>query len=190
MSHQHPPFAPALATLLASAPLNELGPGREVLAAQATLVALTPARLVSPREVASTTMGQACLAGLWLRFDFLNASHEISQGIENPTGSFWHAIMHRREPDCGNAKYWFRRVGQHPIFSDLAARAKQLAEHAHHESVSNFLRTQTAWDPYQFVDLCEEAYDAPHDLRTLCQQVQLAEWELLFDYCYALACGK
>jgi arylamine N-acetyltransferase len=59
----------------------------------------------------------AVAAGLWQMNGFLDRSHELSQSIEgkgrNRAGDYWHAIMHRREPDYSNAKYWFRRVGQH-----------------------------------------------------------------------------
>ncbi|MGB1126733.1 MAG: hypothetical protein ACPG4Q_16145, partial [Phycisphaeraceae bacterium] len=41
----------------------------------------------------------AIKAGLWLYVDELDRSHEYSQSIHTPTGSFWHAIMHRREGD-------------------------------------------------------------------------------------------
>ncbi len=57
-----------------------------------------------------------CAAGLWLRFDVLDESHSISQQDEgDPDHDFWHAIMHRREPDAWNSKYWWRRVGSHPV---------------------------------------------------------------------------
>ncbi len=59
-------------------------------------------------------------AGLWLLAGNLDESHQISQSIESPEGSFWHGIMHRREGDFWNAKYWFRRVGRHPVLSELA----------------------------------------------------------------------
>ena len=64
-------------------------------------------------------MALACMAGLWLRHDFLDESHRISQDLENPSGSYWHGIMHRRELDFSNAKYWFRRVGMHRVFEPL-----------------------------------------------------------------------
>ena len=72
-------------------------------------------------------MAACCIAGVWLLHDFLDESHTISQGIDTPSGSFWHAIMHRREGDFSNAKYWFRRVGQHPVFDALGQRAAELA---------------------------------------------------------------
>src|SRR5262245_57729481 len=65
----------------------------------------------------------ALLAAFWLRYDWLDESHRISQGIETPTGSMWHAIMHRREGDFSNSKYWYRRTDGHPAFQLLAIRA-------------------------------------------------------------------
>src|SRR5262245_31217087 len=65
-------------------------------------------------------LADCCRAGLWLAFGFLDQSHEISQGIETAEGSYWHALMHRREPDFGNSKYWFRQLGTHPVYAELA----------------------------------------------------------------------
>ena len=71
----------------------------------------------------------ALLAGLWQVNDFLDESHSQSQSIEGEgsdrNGDYWHGIMHRREPDWWNSKYWFRRVGQHPCFEELGRLAEQ-----------------------------------------------------------------
>src|SRR5205085_9106705 len=57
----------------------------------------------------------ALQAGILQIGDHLTPSHEHSQSIEGQgkrqAGDYWHAINHRREPDYGNAKYWFRHVG-------------------------------------------------------------------------------
>ena len=127
-------------------------------------------------------MAAACLAGLWLRFDCLDESHRISQDIETPTGSYWHGIMHRREGDFGNAKYWFRRVGEHPVFEPLGAAARELAGQRPPRA-ARFLAEQPGWDPFAFVDLCQQAVAAA-ELGPLAVAVQQREWELLWDFCY------
>jgi hypothetical protein len=180
---------PSVAELLENAPLNGLGPGRPLADFQPALEALTPQALIAPARLVDATMAQAALAGLWLRFDFLDRSHSISQQIENSTGSYWHGIMHRREPDYGNSKYWFRRVGAHPVFAPLHQAASELARQADVSRAASFLANQPNWDAFAFVDLCEQAARSP-ELQPLCREIQRREWELLFDYCLARARGE
>jgi hypothetical protein len=52
-----------------------------------------------------------------------------------------------------------------------------------------FLTRRRAWDPFAFVDLCEASYDETAPCHDLCRQVQGAEWDLLFAYCYEGAAG-
>jgi hypothetical protein len=82
----------------------------------------------------------------------------------------------------GNAKYWFHRVGAHPVFEPLRQRAAQLATDAPRPAA--FLAAQSAWDPFAFIDLCEAAARGRADCAMLCRRVQQVEWELLFEYCY------
>lgn len=74
----------------------------------------------------SSTRQELIRSLLLLWHDHLDASHNISQSIENADGSFVHAIMHRREPDYWNAKYWWRRVGAHPAFPAIGRRVGAL----------------------------------------------------------------
>jgi hypothetical protein len=62
------------------------------------------------------------LAGLWLLAGDLERSHSISQDHHSADGSMWHGVMHRREGDFGNAKYWFRQAGNHPVYTQLRQR--------------------------------------------------------------------
>jgi hypothetical protein len=180
-------YGPAIAGLLAER-LNELGPGEPNRGARVALAALSPERLVAPHALADREMAAACLAGLWLYHDFADESHALSQEIETVEGSYWHGILHRREPDFSNAKYWFRRVGSHPISSELAAATRDLAQAAESDRAAEFLGTQAEWDHFRFVDLCQAVLAGRSSAGSLCRQVQLCEWRLLFAHCYRCAC--
>ncbi len=177
-------YGPTVAALLAEPRLAPLGPGRPNPEVRAQVAELTPERLCADRTVRDRDMASACRAGLWLYHDYLAESHEISQGIETPAGSYWHGLMHRREPDADNAKYWFRRVGRHPVFEPLQREAVALAADAAGDPASAFLATQMRWDPFRFIDLCEECRDRESPTELLCRHIQQREWELLFDHCY------
>lgn len=157
-------YGPAIAAILPEPRLPELGPGQPNLAARSALANLTP-EIAFPL-LGDRSMALGCISGLWLLHDFLDESHTISQELETTTGSYWHAIMHRREPDAANSKYWWRRVGNHPVFESLASECGGL------------------WDPFAFVDRCEACRGRGDDEELNCRQIQLREWELLFDWCY------
>ena len=140
------------------------------------------------RPVLATLAGasdRACLAGLWLGHDFLDESHAISQELPGPDGAYWHALMHRREPDYWNSKYWFRRVGDHAIFPKLADAVRGLSVPVAAERFA----VRKAWDACMFVDLCESAAIEGGELETFCRVVQRIEWNLLFAHCFAPSDG-
>ncbi len=116
-----------------------------------------------------------CDSGLWLLAGDLDRSHSISQDIHTADGSFWHGIMHRREHDFGNAKYWFRNVGTHPAFETLAEAATPLVT-----DQTASLIADDRWDPYAMVDLCQQAVRSGGDLQSQCQQLAWLEWQVLF----------
>lgn len=173
-------YGPAVAALLPLDQLNDLGPGTPRLAYRAALEQLTPGQLLPGKSLRDHDAARACLAGLWLLHDFLAESHAISQDLHTADGSYWHGIMHRREPDDDNAKYWFRRVGNHAIFPELLAVARQLAsDQPGHEPLQPLLQSDR-WHADRFIDLCSAARRQPSATTLLCQKIQQAEWELLF----------
>jgi hypothetical protein len=172
-------YGPAVASLLAIDAPYALVCGRPVAVARPLLESLD---LAAGKRIADRAMADAALAGLWLRFDFFDESHALSQDIDTPTGSYWHAILHRREPDYGNAKYWFARVGRHPVYDGLVTAIAHLPAAREHGLA-------TAWNAAKFVDLCQRAASDGGALEALCRQVQLVEWRLLFDHCYRHALG-
>ena len=102
------------------------------------------------------------IAALWLLVDELDKSHVISQGIDDPTGSFWHGIMHRREGDFSNAHHWFRKVGKHPAMQQIEG-----------------------YDAHQFIDDVEAAGTDAESL----VELQRREWQILFAWCSQQAVG-
>ncbi len=162
--------------LLKQIPLAPLGPGKPQRPMRPQLEAASSAFAAGTNR----DMAAACRAGLWLAFDFHDESHAISQDLSTVEGSYWHAILHRREPDSANAAYWFRRVGTHPIFETLATEARALG----------LMLPLGSWDPYAFIDLCEAHRDKGGEQEMLLRRVQLREWELLFVWCFRNATDR
>jgi hypothetical protein len=128
--------------------------------------------LFKGEQVVSRNDAECVRSGLYLYLSALDESHTISQSISTDSGSFWHGIMHRQEPDYANAKYWFRRVRRHPVYDEL-------------ERV-----TGEAWDPFAFVDRCEAAEQGGTENRDALVSLQRLEWQALFSHCYRLAVGR
>lgn len=182
-------YTPAITSLIKPVKAMPLGPAEPQMAMRTLVVGQTLDSLFGGRPVKDYDMARCCHAGLMLLHDFLEDSHKVSQGIESDTGSYWHGIMHRREPDASNAKHWFVRAGDHDIHKPLAREAKRLTESYRPEPLL-YLNGDGSWSPAGFVDQvhCAEALAAP-EYEAHCVELQMIEWRLLFDYCYAKALG-
>jgi len=148
----------SIASWFATDPPASLGPRRRATAWDLDTCAL---RVAAP-EVASGLDPQCrqCLRGLlWLWNDHLDEAHTEVQNLAGADAAFVHGIMHRREPDAGNSRYWFHRVGAHPVFEALAVQATPVL--AAEADLGNRLVRGRRWDPMAFIALVDEALDRP-----------------------------
>ena len=102
-------ISPNLAAAIKAADPPPIGEGTSVTQISDALSPVV--EQLSPKAVAT----------LWLAANELDRSHRISQSIDDPDGSYLHGVMHRREGDFDNAKYWFRQASDHPVEDALAA---------------------------------------------------------------------
>lgn len=184
--------SPYFAQLVREAPLNQLGPGQRDKLVCERLHVEPIAELFAPLTPRDMQAARACVAGLLLLYDGLDESHSISQDLHDATGSYWHGIMHRREPDYGNAKYWFARVRRHPIYPAVAAASRELATESLAKQswpAARWLLEAGAWQADAFVDLCQAAPQAGAEAVLLCRHIQRKECELLLESCYLAAIG-
>jgi len=157
--------------------IPDLGPGPRPEARQESelLDALSTIEKQHPVPAPRRELIRA-LVLLW--HDHLDSAHQLAQAVETADGSYVHGIMHRREPDYGNAKYWFRRVGQHPCYTTVAEKVGAILSSGERPK---FLG-QGGWDAFGFVDACAAAERGTKEEQERMMKVQAAEFEVLLSY--------
>lgn len=128
-----------------SDPPPGLGPAVRPSAWDADIVLDAAALLIRGLPPVRADVLLACLL-LW--HDRLDAAHALVQRHEGQRDADCvHAIMHRREPDLGNSRYWWERVGRHPFANELAAEAERLG-------LGSLLAPRGSFDPGAMAAAC------------------------------------
>jgi hypothetical protein len=116
------------------------------------------------------------LALLW--HDDLDGAHELCQAHEgHPDCDYVHALLHRREGDFANAKYWFREVGDHLVYPSVAQAVAGLGQPG--------LVVDGRWRPAGMVDACAAALSRDTARQAVLMQVQAAEFRVLATHIVA-----
>jgi hypothetical protein len=122
---------------------------------------------------------------LWLLAGELDRSHVVSQSLETDEGSYWHGIMHRREGDFWNSKYWFRKVGRHPVMEQLA-NYLGTQNNAQQFGSNTGLPMRELSNPTKvaesLTDSCERALSSKPEQVNALQRICWLEWQFLFLY--------
>ena len=161
-----------LKKLLPTEPLNWDLPGK---IRDATDETLSGGKEIGDRKIFALVRG-----GLFYAADALEDGHRIFQDAPGDLGSYWHGMMHRREGDFDNARYWFRRAGRLPVAHKLHSAACEYSP--------NMARQET-WDAYLLTGLCEQAKFGAQELVGECIKLQRVEFDGLFAYCWRQAVG-
>jgi hypothetical protein len=107
---------------------------------------------------------------LLLWHDHWDEAHTVAQSHEgDPDHDFLHGMVHRREGDFGNSKYWFRSAGVHPCLSLIATRVTAIVNN---HALANKLLTEGVWNPTGFVDAVRNHTRADEEI---CRTIQAAE---------------
>ena len=69
------------------------------------------------------------LVALWYdaRGDW-DTAHNLAQDVDEASGSWVHAYLHRKEGDPGNSGYWYRRAGKPVVTGSLEEEWRAIVE--------------------------------------------------------------
>ncbi|MEO6787470.1 MAG: hypothetical protein ABI318_15165 [Chthoniobacteraceae bacterium] len=132
--------------------------------------ALSGGKEITDRKIFALVRGALLYAA-----DALDDAHRIFQDEPGDLGSYWHGMMHRREGDFDNARYWFRRAGRLPIFDRMHGAAAEMSAN---------MAKQASWDAYLLTMLCEQAKFGDNDTVPECVRLQRVEFEQLLACCW------
>ena len=112
-------------------------------------------------------------SGLFYFHNALDDSHKEAAKLDGDFAAYWHGMIHRREGDFENARYWMRRAGEQPVFPEMQGRATDASPH---------MSRQAKWDPFLFIHLCEQYKYGEADYKKEIGHLQRVEFAAMFDY--------
>lgn len=157
-----------------------------------------PEELFQRATIRDPSAAVGAVIGLRIWNDEFAAAHNLAQGLDDPTGSYWHAICHRREghrdrgleANLDNARHWFRRAGDHPAYETVYRDALNVLSEAGFgfrwaTEAQSLLEQRGKWDPMMLVDWFGQVERGvlSQATRSLLEEIQWREIATLTDWC-------
>lgn len=92
-----------------------------------------------------------CLLLLW--HDYLEPAHQLAQDERTPEFNYFHAIIHRREGDFFNSRFWLRQVDdRHIALLNVAREVKQFLSEKGEIQLLEEVVKDDGWDSLEFLE--------------------------------------
>ena len=138
---------------------------------------------IAAKAVASSGLNPLAQGALYLYLDCFEEAHNVANEREGTwEGNWLHAMLHRREPDAVNSKYWYARVkapeGAYRSIGWAVLEVLGQKPPKGFEDLARKVHKSCLWEPDPFVDLCdkvrvEDPASAPYRLLV---RLQETEW--------------
>lgn len=142
------------------------------------------APVIAAKAVGSSGLKPFVQGALYLYLDCFEEAHNVANAHEGTwQGNWLHAILHRREPDAANAKYWYARVQapetDYRIIGWAAREVLGAKPPEGLEALAEAVRKSGSWEPEVFTDLCDRyrKEDPASPAYRLLALLQGIEWE-------------
>ncbi len=124
-----------------------------------------------------------CLLLLW--HDYMELSHHIADDERTTDFIYFHAIIHRREKDVFNSRFWFRQLDmRHIVISDIAKEVRTyLTEKGEIQLLESFVKDD-GWIPLEFLEEINKALkmDSSDPFVKLLVDIQTIEFACWFRF--------
>lgn len=146
---------------------------------------------LSERDLGTGTSPQTLLylkSALYIYFDGFDEAHHLVDKVEGPIENWLHAIVHRREPDASNSKYWYQRVqAPEEVFHSIASQVVGFSlsdSILELEILGGKMARAKTWLPEVFVDICERfrEKDPGSEAYRGLAHIQEIEWRGLLEF--------
>lgn len=124
-----------------------------------------------------------CLLYLW--HDYLEVSHQIAQDERSIEFNYFHAMIHRREGDFFNSRFWFRQLDdRHIVLIDLAKEVRRFLTERKELQLLKVLVKEDGWVPLEFLEEVMKASKMERTSSTvkLLTEIQAIEFACWFRF--------